>query len=164
MNNEIPEYGIDCIIDASIEGSFTLPEHMDAIVRAACHAAGIEDQATCCVRFAPDEIIREFNKNWRGIDKVTDVLSFPMQDPDSINMGESLGDIALAMPFVQVEADRLDLPLAAHIAHLLIHATLHLLGHDHIDDEEAEDMQLLERQAMHQLGLHDPYPETETET
>lgn len=154
------ESRLDIIVDDELAGDFTPPENIAAAVQAACSVAGFQAEPMLCIRFAGDAEVRELNSQWRGLDRVTDVLSFPMQDDGaSIDSNESLGDIALALPFVQQEAGRLGLSPAAHIMHLVVHATLHLLGYDHIDDKEALQMQQLERQAMQQLGLHDPYPE-----
>lgn len=154
---------IDVMVDEDIEGDFTPPETIAAAVMAACRVAAFEEgEPELCVRFASDVEIRELNGQWRDKDSVTDVLSFPMQEPDEIDFDESLGDIALAIPFVLREAERLELPAEAHILHLVVHATLHLLGFDHIDDDEALEMQQLERQTMQALGLHDPYPELQS--
>ena len=136
-------------------------EAMRAAVVAACRVAGMAataDAITLCIRLAGDEAVQALNSQWRGKDRVTDVLSFPMQEPP-IDLREPLGDIALAYPFVWQEAARLALTPAAHLVHLVVHATLHLLGYDHIDDAEALTMQRLEQQAMRQLGLHNPYPD-----
>lgn len=154
------ESRLDIIVDDELAADFTPPENIAAAVQAACSVAGFQNEPILCIRFAGDAEVRELNSQWRGLDRVTDVLSFPMQDDgDAIDPNQSLGDIALALPFVQQEAGRLGLSPAEHIMHLVVHATLHLLGYDHIDDEEAAQMQQLERQAMQQLGLHDPYPE-----
>ncbi|MDQ6983008.1 MAG: rRNA maturation RNase YbeY, partial [Mariprofundus sp.] len=99
---------------------------------------------------------------WRDRDKVTDVLSFPMQETP-YDFSESLGDIALAVPFIIQEADRLDLSARDHYLHLIIHATLHLLGSDHIENRDAASMQAMEREAMRRMKLHHPYPESITE-
>jgi probable rRNA maturation factor len=110
-----------------------------------------------CIRFADNASVREMNRNWRHQDAVTDVLSFPMQDQAPFRADEPLGDIILALPFVLEEAERLNLAPGHHILHLIIHGTLHLLGFDHIDDEDAHTMQGLEVAIMQQLGLHHPY-------
>ncbi|MDX8406496.1 MAG: rRNA maturation RNase YbeY [Mariprofundus sp.] len=153
---------VDIIVDDNIADTFTPPDQLRLAVQTACTVAGLQTEPLLCIRFASNHEVQQLNSQWRGRDSVTDVLSFPMQQPDAIDMSDSLGDIALAMPFVQREADRLGLALADHIMHLLVHATLHLLGYDHIDDGQALQMQQLERSAMQQLGLHDPYPELET--
>jgi probable rRNA maturation factor len=111
-----------------------------------------------CIRFSDDETVHALNREWRKKDSVTDVLSFPMQDGDEPEADESLGDIILATPFTTKEAARLSLPVTDHMLHLIVHATLHLLGYDHIDDEDAKIMHKHERAAMNKLGLHDPYP------
>jgi len=150
---------IDVIVDSDVGGGavFEPPQGIDSAVKTACALAGYPDvDAALCIRFAPDVEIRALNKQWRNKDAVTDVLSFPMQEAP-FNLTESLGDIALAIPFVRQEADRLHLPVDAHILHLIIHATLHLLGFDHLADDEAARMQGVENAAMQQLGLHKPY-------
>ncbi|HXH65080.1 MAG TPA: rRNA maturation RNase YbeY [Mariprofundaceae bacterium] len=125
-------------------------------------AAGFDGKPDLCIRFAGDDAMRRLNRDWRGKDAVTDVLSFPMQEGD-IDPAAYLGDIALAVPFVEGEAARLAWPAADHALHLIVHGVLHLLGLDHQDDAEAVRMQALERQAMDRLGLHDPYPEPREE-
>ena len=133
----------------------------DATVRhavaAACMQAGISRKVMLCVRFSDDQTIRELNKQWRNKDKATDVLSIPMQEGPEISLEESLGDIILSWPFVVREAERLGLSPQQHAQHLIVHGVLHLLGFVHGEDMDAERMQALERKAMKQLGLHDPY-------
>ncbi|MDQ6992794.1 MAG: rRNA maturation RNase YbeY [Mariprofundus sp.] len=151
---------LEVIVDDNINAASIPFIDMARLVATACLVAGYQAAPMLCIRFTDDAQMRLLNSQWRAIDKVTDVLSFPMQDGEVIDMAESLGDIALALPFVRQEAERLELPLRAHMSHLIIHATLHLLGYDHIDDIEAAEMQQLERLAMQQLGLHEPYPES----
>jgi len=148
---------IDVIIDDDIE--FEAPAAIAVAVCQACTSAGVaESDIELCVRFASDASIQGLNRQWREQDKVTDVLSFPMQEAP-FDFSQSLGDIALAVPFVLHEADRLGVAVNDHCLHLIIHATLHLLGFDHIDDAEALGMQAIETQAMQAMGLHKPYPE-----
>jgi len=155
---------IDADVDDGIDGntdaeSYVSPPAIEAAVEAACTVAGFTaGRPQLCVRFSTDAEIRALNRQWRDKDRVTDVLSFPMQE-SPVDLSESLGDIALAVPFVRREAARLGLPVGAHTLHLIIHATLHLLGFDHVSDDEAEQMQQLERTAMRRIGLHDPYPQ-----
>jgi probable rRNA maturation factor len=149
---------IEVILDAGIDAA-QVPG--DATVRhavaAACMQAGISRKVNLCVRFAGDEAIRELNRTWRGKDKATDVLSFPMQEGPDFDLAESLGDIVLSWPFVLREARRLGLGPVQHAQHLIVHGVLHLLGFVHAEDADAERMQSLEQRAMKQLGLHDPY-------
>lgn len=149
---------IDVMLDKGIDAG---QAPGDATVRhavaAACMQAGISRQVTVCVRFADDEAIRELNREWRGKDAPTDVLSFPMQEGPDYLLEESLGDIILSWPYVVKEAERLNLTPQQHAQHLIVHGVLHLLGYVHGEDMDAERMQRLERRAMKQLGLHDPY-------
>jgi len=148
---------IEIIVDAD-EEPFEPPQLIDTAVAVACSVAGFTAvEAKLCIRFASDDAIRALNRQWRSKDAVTDVLAFPMQEAP-FDWSESLGDIALAVPFVRQEAVRLDLAVNAHVLHLIIHATLHLLGFDHMQDHEAAVMQKLEIAAMQDLGLHHPYP------
>jgi len=149
---------IDVLIDDDI--TFEPPENIEAAVLSACANAGFTttQDIDLCVRFGSDRTIQSLNQQWRDKDKVTDVLSFPMQVAP-FDLSESLGDIALAVPFIIHEATRLNVSAVNHCLHLIIHATLHLLGFDHIDDNDALRMQKLEQQTMHALALHNPYPE-----
>ena len=156
---------IEVIVDDELEGLFTPPDCIEKAVLIACKVAGFSEQSPeLCVRFAADDAVRELNATWRSKDSVTDVLSFPMQQAPGFDFTESLGDIALAVPFVATEATRLNLSQQDHTLHLIVHATLHLLGFDHIDDADAEQMQKLERAVMSQLGLHEPYPSETTDS
>lgn len=121
------------------------------------------------VRLTSDDEVQTLNRQYRQQDKPTNVLSFPMVQADLIETlantddGEVLlGDIVLAYGVCAREAVEKSVPLADHAAHLIVHGTLHLLGHDHMDDAEAEAMEAIERAAMSALGLHDPYKDDET--
>ena len=116
------------------------------------------------VLFTNDEAVRALNCEWRGKDKPTNVLSFPMferadliaLDPDG--PPELLGDIALALETCAREAAEKGVPLADHAAHLIVHGLLHLAGHDHeTGDDHAALMEALEIKALEIMGLADPY-------
>jgi probable rRNA maturation factor len=117
------------------------------------------------VRLTTDEEVRALNRDYRHKDAPTNVLSFPMVQPDLIDTistnsddGEVLlGDIVLAHGVCVREAGEKGISVEDHAAHLIVHGTLHLLGYDHIDDAEAEHMEAIERDAMADLGLADPY-------
>jgi probable rRNA maturation factor len=117
------------------------------------------------VRLASDEEVRVLNRDYRGKDTPTNVLSFPMVQPDLIETisensddGEVLlGDIVLAHGVCTREAEEKGISPEDHAAHLVVHGTLHLLGYDHLDDAEADAMEEIERRAMADLGLSDPY-------
>lgn len=107
---------------------------------------------------ADDGAIRELNRAWRGQDKATNVLSFPAPpQPDHGSQPPPLGDIALAYETMLREAQGEAKPLADHVAHLLVHGTLHLLGHDHEADAEAKAMEALETEALARIGVASPY-------
>lgn len=105
------------------------------------------------VLLADNDALEALNTDWRGKPRPTDVLSFPAgQNPENF-----LGDIAIAYGVSAKDAAAGNKTLPDHLSHLLIHGLLHLLGHDHIDDDDAETMEALERKALAQLGIADPY-------
>lgn len=115
------------------------------------------------VRLTGDEQVRALNSQWRGKDKPTNVLSFPMADERDLtlaNVAEQellLGDIVLARGVCEREAADKHIPVERHAVHLLVHGTLHLLGCDHHDDRDAADMEQREVRALARLGIADPY-------
>jgi len=115
------------------------------------------------VRFTTDAEVRALNAAWRGKDKATNVLSFPMLAPEELDdlppQGELLlGDIVLAHGVCAAEAAEKGVPAETHATHLIVHGTLHLLGYDHeIGDEDADAMEGVERAALASLGIADPY-------
>jgi probable rRNA maturation factor len=117
------------------------------------------------VRLTSDDEVRELNRQYRGKDRPTNVLSFPMIQPDLLDTvtqnsddGEVLlGDIVLAQGVCAAEAAERGIPVAHHAIHLMVHGVLHLLGYDHLSDSEAEAMEAIERDALATLGLADPY-------
>jgi probable rRNA maturation factor len=104
-----------------------------------------------------DAGLRELNRAWRGIDKPTNVLSFPGSGAPTPDGVHHLGDIALAFETVAREADAEGKSLSDHVAHLVVHGALHLLGRDHGTDTEADAMEALETAALASLGIADPY-------
>jgi probable rRNA maturation factor len=115
------------------------------------------------VRFTGDDEVHALNRQWRGKDKPTNVLSFPMIEPDALRSAGAapellLGDIVLAHGVCAAEAAERGIAVEAHATHLLVHGMLHLLGHDHETSEaDAEAMEAAERRALAALGLPDPY-------
>ena len=99
---------------------------------------------------------RELNRRYRGMDKATNVLSFPFQAPAGID-SQHLGDLVICAPVVEREAREQRKSLRDHCAHLVVHGVLHLRGYDHQDEREAEEMEALERRILQQLGIADPY-------
>ena len=111
------------------------------------------------ILLADDEAVRELNARFRHVDKPTNVLSFPAP----YNPERHLGDIALAYGVCAREADEQGKPFAHHLQHLVVHGVLHLLGYDHMRDDEAEAMEGLERAVLAGLGVPDPYAAGEGE-
>tara|TARA_R100000656_G_scaffold43761_5_gene36130 strand:+ start:247 stop:714 length:468 start_codon:yes stop_codon:yes gene_type:complete len=99
---------------------------------------------------------QELNSQYRGRDYPTNVLSFPADIPEEVGT-PLLGDLVVCAPVVEREAQEQNKALAAHWAHMLVHGTLHLIGFDHIDDGEAEEMESLETQIITGLGYPAPY-------
>lgn len=114
-------------------------------------------------RLTGDEEVRALNAQWRGKDKATNVLSFPMAEAADLDDDASggpeliLGDIVLARGVCAAEAADKEISIEAHASHLMIHGTLHLLGYDHHDDDAAADMEAREVRALARLGIADPY-------
>lgn len=108
--------------------------------------------------FTDDAAIRTINAEWRGLDKPTNVLSFPAYpiEPGD-EPGPMLGDIVIARETVVREAADLGKSMDDHLTHLLVHGFLHLFGYDHLDEDEAEEMEGLETRILATLGLSDPY-------
>jgi probable rRNA maturation factor len=115
------------------------------------------------VRLTGDEQVRTLNAHWRGKDKPTNVLSFPMAEERELRE-ESLagtelllGDIILARGVCGTEAKEKGVSLESHATHLIVHGTLHVLGYDHEDERDAADMEAREVRALNRLGIANPY-------
>ena len=112
------------------------------------------------VLFADDEAVRALNRDWRGKDRPTNVLSFPAEPvPGLPDEHQPLGDLALAWETCRAEAEARGVPVLDHAAHLVLHGLLHLIGYDHRNGTEARVMEAIETRAMRALGLHAPYVE-----
>jgi len=141
-----------------------------ALARTAVHAAiahsrhpGLGDSEVS-VKFTSDEEVRALNAAWRGKDKATNVLSFPMAAEAELASAQLLGDIVLAHGVCAGEAADRRVEVAIHAAHLVVHGTLHLLGYDHETNEaDAEEMEDVERRALASIGIADPYHVSEVE-
>jgi len=115
------------------------------------------------VRLAGDEQVRELNAHWRGKDKPTNVLSFPMAETYELEAADEdgpaimLGDIILAHGVCAAEAGEKGVSVTDHATHLVVHGTLHLLGYDHMAEADAADMEAREARALKRLGIANPY-------
>ncbi|HDU8491301.1 MULTISPECIES: rRNA maturation RNase YbeY [Aeromonas] len=117
---------------------------------------GFQQEAEVTVRIVDEAESNELNLTYRGKDKPTNVLSFPFEAPPGLEL-PLLGDLVICRQVVEHEATEQGKPLMAHWAHMVVHGSLHLLGYDHIEDDEAEEMEALERDIMQELGFADPY-------
>jgi len=113
------------------------------------------------IRLVDEAEGRELNHTYRHKDYATNVLSFPADVPDDMLDIPLLGDLVICVQVVEREAREQGKTLDSHWAHLVIHGCLHLLGYDHIDDEEADEMEALERTLLAELGHPDPYADDE---
>ena len=123
-------------------------------------------EAELAIMLTDDSGIRTLNSNWRGIDKPTNVLSFPaLQAPAGApsDAPRMLGDIAIAFETTRKEADDEQKPFDHHLSHLAVHGFLHLIGYDHENDDDAEAMEGLETEILAQLGIPDPYKDRDAD-
>ena len=146
-------------IDVVIECDRWPPDAEATVRRAVGQAAKTVKHGSAgralAVLLTDDAAIRRLNATWRGIDKPTNVLSFPA--PQMSAAPAPLGDIAIAYETTAREAETEGKPLAHHLAHLSVHGFLHLLGYDHGSDAQADAMEDLERKVLAALGVPDPY-------
>ncbi|MEP9354576.1 rRNA maturation RNase YbeY [Xanthobacter sp. KR7-65] len=136
----------------------------EAVAVKACEAAlaalgeAVPVPCEVAITLTDDARIRVLNRDWRGMDKPTNVLSFPQPDlPEGADAPQPLGDIIVALQTLAAEAAAEGKAAENHLAHLVVHGTLHLMGYDHIEDHEAEEMEALEREILAGLGIADPY-------
>lgn len=151
------------MIDISIEHEpwQQLGDVIEMVERALDHAGRavaerIPDGAEVSVVLSDNATVKQLNAQWRGQDKATNVLSFASNDADG-PLSPLLGDIILAFETLERECHEQDKSLPDHLSHLVVHGFLHLLGYDHIADDEAETMEDMERSILASLGIADPY-------
>ncbi|QYK04238.1 rRNA maturation RNase YbeY [Shewanella zhangzhouensis] len=116
------------------------------------------DEAELTIRIVDADESQQLNRDYRGKDKPTNVLSFPFEAPPGMEL-PLLGDLVICASVVENEALEQHKALEAHWAHMVVHGCLHLLGYDHIEDAEAEEMEALETTLLTGLGYPDPYKE-----
>ncbi|WP_025673285.1 rRNA maturation RNase YbeY [Salinivibrio socompensis] len=113
-------------------------------------------QAEVTIRIVDEGESQSLNRDYRGKDKPTNVLSFPFEAPPGVDI-DLLGDLVVCRQVVEQEAQQQGKTLMDHWAHMVVHGSLHLLGYDHIEDDEAEQMEALERKILATMGVSDPY-------
>lgn len=122
--------------------------------------AGKREQAELTIRIVDEDEMINLNRDYRHKDKVTNVLSFPFEMPEGVEDSEAgglLGDIVICADVVKKEAQEQGKPIEAHWAHMVTHGSLHLLGYDHIEATEADEMEALEAQILGAQGYANPY-------
>lgn len=160
--NASPRLSSDILVNG---GDWDAQADSEAVVEraiaAAAAAAKAPEGAEVAILLTDDATIRTLNRDWRGFDKPTNVLSFPAAPQPGAGAGAPpmLGDIAIAYETTAREAETEGKTFADHLAHLAVHGLLHLLGYDHETDTEAEIMEGLERDVLASLGIADPYAE-----
>jgi probable rRNA maturation factor len=146
---------IDVMIDSK---RWKEPQKVRSILRRAVARAAAATRSTggaeLAIVLTDDSAMRVLNRDWRGVDKATNVLSFPAKNPGP---KPHLGDIVLAFETIAREAESAHKPFAHHVAHLAVHGFLHLVGYDHEHDADALEMEQTERDILRQLKIPDPY-------
>jgi probable rRNA maturation factor len=125
-------------------------------VEAALRGAKRRKATELSIRIVDSKEGRTLNRDYRGKDYATNVLSFPVELPPGVNL-PLIGDLVICAPVVAREAMEQGKPSRHHWAHMTVHGVLHLIGYDHIDDQEAEQMEALETRILAGLGIDDPY-------
>ena len=158
-------------VETDVSGEWDPRLDWPALARSAVHAAVAHSRhadlsdSEVSVKFTSDEEVRALNAQWRGKDKPTNVLSFPMAEESELAGAQLLGDVVLAHGVCAAEAADRQVPIETHAAHLVVHGTLHLLGYDHETSEaDAGEMEQVERRALAAIGIADPYHVTEVQT
>jgi probable rRNA maturation factor len=116
------------------------------------------EQSEIVIRLVDEDEVQKLNREYRGKDKPTNVLSFPSNLPEIVN-SDLLGDLVICVPVVMRESQEQGKTPEAHWAHMVVHGVLHLIGYDHQNEDEAQTMERLEGEVMASLGFQDPYRE-----
>lgn len=143
-----------CDIQYEVEGELPTESQFESWVSAALKDQ--LDEGEICIRIVSPAESQELNRTYRDKDKPTNVLSFPFEVPDGIPLS-LLGDLVICADVVDQEAKEQNKAVFDHWAHMVVHGCLHLIGFDHINDADAEEMEDLERQILATLNIADPY-------
>ncbi|MEZ8167332.1 rRNA maturation RNase YbeY [Vibrio sp. 10N.261.49.A5] len=147
---------IELDLQLAVENEQGLPTELDIQLWLDKTIPQFQENAELTVRIVDTQESHQLNHEYRGKDKPTNVLSFPFEAPPGIEL-DLLGDLIICRQVVEKEAEEQSKPLLAHWAHMVVHGSLHLLGYDHIEDDEAEEMESLETEIMQSMGFEDPY-------
>ncbi len=147
---------IELDLQIAVESEQGLPQQAQIQTWLEAALLSRRDEAEVTVRIVDQQESQSLNRDYREKDKPTNVLSFPFEAPPGIELS-LLGDLVICRQVVEKEANEQQKPLMAHWAHMVVHGSLHLLGYDHIDDDEAEQMESLETEIMQSMGFEDPY-------
>jgi probable rRNA maturation factor len=159
---EATELELQLDVQLAVEKENDLPteEQLSLWATAALLKRTEHEDPELTIRIVDEAESQELNSEYRGKDKPTNVLSFPFEAPAHVPI-PLLGDLIVCKQVVEREAIEQDKTLTAHWAHMIVHGCLHLLGYDHIEDEEAEEMEGIEKVVMKDLGFEDPYKNDE---
>ena len=141
--------------DEAILSAIPSPSQLELWANTVLTYEGLSDQEVT-IRFTDEVESQSLNHEYRGKDKPTNVLSFPFEAPPGIEMN-LLGDLVICAPVISREAKEQNKAVADHYAHMTVHGLLHLMGYDHIEDADAEEMESKEIEILAQLGIDDPY-------
>ncbi|MEZ9599729.1 rRNA maturation RNase YbeY [Vibrio sp. 10N.286.46.A8] len=147
---------IELDLQLAVENEQGLPTEQDIQLWLDKTIPQFQKNAELTVRIVDTQESHQLNHDYRGKDKPTNVLSFPFEAPPGVEL-DLLGDLIICRQVVEKEAEEQSKPLLAHWAHMVVHGSLHLLGYDHIEDDEAEEMESLETEIMQTMGFEDPY-------
>lgn len=149
---------IDLDLQYAVAGHAGLPGDVQLKRWVDMALTGFVEEAELTIRIVEPDEIQALNRSYRHKDKPTNVLSFPFEAPPGVEL-PLLGDVVICAEVVAQEAQEQGKPLFEHWAHMVVHGVLHLLGYDHIEDDEAEEMESLEIEILAGMGIRNPYEE-----
>ena len=141
--------------DQAILSVIPSSSELELWANAALNYEGLSEREVT-IRFTDEAESQSLNHEYRGKDKPTNVLSFPFECPPEVPLN-LLGDLVVCVPVIAAEAAEQHKAIGDHYAHMIIHGTLHLLGYDHIEEDEAQAMEQLEIDLLAKLSIDDPY-------